>query len=396
MLFNLINILYKTYQQKVVILIDEYDKPLLDYIEFAKKERAELNRAILQQFYSVIKANEDKIQFLFLTGITRFSKMSLFSALNSLQDISYTFPYTQLTGYTETELLYYFKSDIETMRIDNFPDLTFDEILNKIRKWYNGYNFSKGEKVYNPWSLLNCIQSKDFRNYWIDSGAPGFLIKLMKEKNHFIFDVEKDNLSLTDSFEIENVKLTTLMFQAGYITLKDFLYDDTYSFQYPNYEVEMSMVKTIMEDYLSLEKGKVSYPIMKIKKYILQNNLKEVFKIFQQIIDTIPSILLEKQDEKMYQVLFHSVITLIGADIQSEIHFAIGNLDSVIQTETHIYIIEFKINKNTSIALKQIKQKEYFSPYLLQTTKTIVLIGLNVDTNTRILQNKIRTLTIKN
>ena len=174
---------------------------------------------------------------MFLTGITRFSKMSLFSALNNLKDISYTFPYTQLTGYTEEEMLYYFKTDIETMRADNFTDLSYDELVNKIRKWYNGYNFGKGEKVYNPWSVLNCIQDKCFRNYWIDSGSPRFLINLMKEKNHIIFDIEKENLSLTDSFEIENVKLTTLMFQAGYITLKDFLYDDTYSFQYPNYEV---------------------------------------------------------------------------------------------------------------------------------------------------------------
>ncbi len=332
---------------------------------------------------------------MFITGITRFSKMSLFSALNNLKDVSYTFPFTQLTGYTEEEMLYYFKTDIETMRADNFPELSYDELVKKIRKWYNGYNFSKGEKVYKHWSVLNCIQDKEFRNYWIDSGAPRFLINVMKEKNHFIFDIEKENLSLTDSFEIENVKLTTLMFQAGYITLKDFLYDDTYSFQYPNYEVEMSMVKTIMEDYLNLEKGKVSYPIMNIKKFILQNNLKEVFKIFQQIIDTIPSILLEKKDEKMYQVLFHSLITLIGADIQSEIHFAVGTLDAVIQTETHIYIIEFKVNKDPRTALKQIKQKEYFSPYLLQSAKCIVLIGLNIDTVSRTLQSKMRKLAVK-
>lgn len=174
-----------------------------------------------------------------MTGITRFSKMSLFSALNNLIDISYTFPYTQMTGYTETELLTNFKTDLETIHNNEFSEFSFNQFIEKIRHWYNGYSFSKGDKVYNPWSKLNCIQDKVFGNYWISSGTPKFLITIMKQENKYIFDYDKDFVSLSDSFSIDKIKLTTLLLQAGYITLNEKINDDYYSFKYPNREVDL-------------------------------------------------------------------------------------------------------------------------------------------------------------
>ena len=382
LLNDLIYKLIEKYQQKVVILIDEYDKPLLDYIEFHNLERAKANQIILQQFYSVIKSNEDKIQFFFMTGITRFSKMSLFSALNNLQDISYSFPYTQMTGYTEPELLSYFKNDLEIMHKTEFSALSFEAFIEKIRHWYNGYNFGEGEKVYNPWSVMNCLFDKKFNNYWINTGTPKFLIAIMKQNNTYIFDFENDVVSLSDSFSIDKIKLTTLLLQAGYITLNKQISDYAYTFKYPNREVEISMTATIMEEYLGLEETNTIIPMIKIKQLINQDKLDDCFKIFQQIISTIPAILLKKKNEDLYQVLFHSLLIYIGVDIKLAQHFAVGSIDAVIETSSHIYLLEFKINKSTSIALQQIQEKWYFQPYLLKN-KSIQIIGVNIVTKTR-------------
>ncbi|MDL1968883.1 MAG: AAA family ATPase, partial [Deltaproteobacteria bacterium] len=225
--------------QKVVILIDEYDKPILDNID--KPELAIEIREELKNFYSVIKDLDSYLQFVFLTGVSRFSKVSIFSGLNNLEDISLGRRYSAICGYTQNELEYVFKEPLK--RVD----------LNAIKEWYNGYNFL-GEPVYNPFDVLLCLKTGEFRTYWFETGTPSFLIKLLKENQYYIPSLElfEAGEGLLGSFEIEHLEPETLLFQTGYLTIKKKISlgsRKSYLLGFPNLEVRMSFTDVILNHY---------------------------------------------------------------------------------------------------------------------------------------------------
>src|SRR6185437_13251389 len=246
------DIIFKLYDKydktQVVILIDEYDKPILDVITDIKM--AEAKRDILKGFYGIIKGVDEYIRFAFLTGVTKFSKVGVFSGLNNLRDISMSYEYASICGITQEELVFFFKEHIKLLA--KSQDMIYEDCLLKIKDWYNGFCFCKnGISVYNPFSTLLVLQEKDFSNYWFASGSPTFLIKLMKQQSNFqMFKLDNCQLKISqfETFEINNLNLNAILFQAGYLTIKD--YDkssERFVLSYPNREINKSFKENVFE-----------------------------------------------------------------------------------------------------------------------------------------------------
>ena len=387
---NLIHKLKQKYTD-VVILIDEYDKPLLDYLETDKHQRALENREILRNFYSIIKGNDEHIKFFFFTGIAKFPKLSLFSTLNNLDSIDSIPELRNIVGYTEKELLKTFRKELKkTYKNITHEQKTFEEFMNEVRYWYNGYNFLGKEKVYNPVSIMTFIRSGDrFVSYWMETGKNIFLYNLMKKENNFVFKQFEAKLETIDSFNIENIKLTTILYQAGYLTIKTIDSQNNAIFDYPNKEVEVTLSNDILEEFYHYS-GNLEYiPIKKASLAFENHNIVDAMEEFQNMISTLPFHLFENAEthksnyEKPYHTIFHLLFTCVGTYVRSEVSNFRGRADCIIEATKANYIVEFKVDQSTQIALQQIKEKEYFKPYLLNPTKTLYLIGLNVISATK-------------
>ena len=355
---------------KVVILIDEYDKPIIDNIE-NKKLAVEL-REILKGFYTIIKACDEHIRFVFLTGVSKFSKAGVFSGLNNLKDISMDVKYSSLLGITKEEMEISFKN-----HIDHFAEtekINRAELIKKITHWYNGFCFSETcEKVFNPFSMLLLFDNLRFRNYWFESGTPSFLIKLIKEKN---FDIKKiENLEIREeelsTCEIEDLSLVPLLFQTGYLTIKG--YDNefmTYMLGYPNYEVENSFQYALLRSYSYTETN--GYLVSLIRA-LRNDDFEEFFDTLSIFFANIPYDL-QINKEKYYQTVFYLIFSLIGLKIDAEVKTNKGRIDAVI-IDKDIYVFEFKLSGDKDKALTQIKEKKYFEKYQ-GTGKDIYLFGV--------------------
>ncbi|MGE5343194.1 MAG: AAA family ATPase [Candidatus Omnitrophota bacterium] len=236
-------------KQKVVILIDEYDKPMIEYIEAEEFEKAEEIRRVLKNFYGVIKASDAFLRFVFITGVSKFSKVSVFSDLNNLRDITLSEQFATLLGYTDAELQHYFERHLNEMTAQTGNSR--GELLAKIRKWYNGYSWNGKDFVYNPFSILNFFTEKKFENFWFSTGTPTFLIHLIKDQQADILEFENlmaDNFIL-ESFDIDNMDISALLFQTGYLTIKSVTIEHdvrTYELSYPNHEVRQSFLTHLL------------------------------------------------------------------------------------------------------------------------------------------------------
>ena len=361
---------YEKYNQKVVILIDEYDKPLLDNI--TDLDTAKEMRDGLYNFYSVIKGSDEFLHFAFLTGVTKFSKVSIFSGLNNIKDISLNKDYGNICGYTQ--------NDIETSFADHLEGVDLD----KLKLWYNGYNFL-GDKVYNPFDVLLFIQDHFlYKNYWFETGTPTFLIDVIKKNNYFIPQLAdlKVGEELLNSFHIENIKIETLLFQAGYLTIKSAQidFDDLleYTLAVPNKEVGLSL-NNLFIDYLTDDTSKLAK--RKNIFYALNTASLEDFKSsLTSLFASIPYNHYVKNNISDYEGYYASVIyaylaslgfELIGEDVTNR-----GRIDLTIKINEFIYVIEFKVGGKDALA--QIKEKNYAQKYLSET-KTIYLVGINFD-----------------
>ncbi|MBL0717398.1 MAG: ATP-binding protein [Desulfosarcina sp.] len=343
---------------KVVVLIDEYDKPIIDNIE-NKKLAVEL-REILKGFYTIIKACDEHIRFVLLTGVSKFSKAGVFSGLNNLEDISMDAQYSSLLGMTMEEMETCFKAHIDcfvkTKGVSNA------ELIEKITYWYNGFCFSKScRKVVNPFSALLLFKKLDFSNYWFESATPGFLIKLMKEKKIDIekmqdLEVREENLS---TYEIDDLSLIPLLFQTGYLTIKG--YDDdfmTYRLGYPNFEVENSFQYALLRSYSYTE---TDGHLVGLIRALRNDDFELFFDTLRIFFAEIPYDL-QINKEKYYQTIFYLIFSLIGLKVEAEIKTNKGRIDAVI-IDKEIYIFEFKFNGDKDQALNQIKDKKYFEKY---------------------------------
>jgi hypothetical protein len=369
-------------QNKVVILIDEYDKPIIDLLH--DPNQAALNRETLKTFYSVIKAMDEYIRFVFLTGVSKFSKVSVFSGLNNLNDITIDNQYASLLGYTQAELKYYFKERITAAA--KFMNTSNQDLLIRIKDWYDGYSWNGTDFVYNPFSILNFFEKNQFQNYWFSTGTPTFLLKIIAEKQAPLAELENlvTSHSVLESFDIENIELEALLFQTGYITIKDsYELDGSRRFvmSYPNREVRESFTENLMQFFSRQSVSHITRTADQLTAFLNQDQLDDFFEEIKAVFAAIPYDLSKNQNEGYFHSLFYLCLRLLGASIACEIETNRGRLDAVLTTQKKIYILEFKIGK-AETALTQIRDKGYAEKYQ-RRGKPITLIGIGFDSTHR-------------
>ncbi|KLO24966.1 ATP-binding protein [Marinitoga sp. 1155] len=368
-------------KEKVVILVDEYEKPILDNIN--NKEKAERYREILRDFYVTIKSKDEYIKFVFITGITKFTKTGVFSALNNLNDISLDTDYSQMLGYTQEEIEYYFVEYIEqTAKKFN---ITKEQLLKEMKKYYNGFSFDGEHYVYNPFSILKFFQKKEFQNYWFESGSPSFLYEYIKGKKIEYDDLVKNTVSAMDfsTREIEDANANIFFTQAGYLTfkgIKRYGLVKKYILDYPNLEVKNSFSKLILEANYGLKEDELEI-VNEIYIKIAENDIKGLIEEIKKIISAIPYNL-HKKEEKYYHSLIFTIIASAGIDVKAEELTNLGRIDLVLEYEDKIYIFEIKLDKSATDAISQIKEKKYYEKYI-DNANEIYLIGININSEKR-------------
>jgi hypothetical protein len=369
---ELIKKLYERYNEKVVVLIDEYDKPILDVIE--NVEVAKENREILKGFYGVLKDADPYLKLVFLTGVTRFSKVSIFSGLNQLRDITLSEEFSTICGYTQT--------DLETVFADKLKDFDIEEV----KRWYNGYSWL-GEKVYNPFDILLLFSEKLFRPYWFSTGTPTFLLKLIEKNRYYLPSLEnvvKDDIIL-DSFDVEYIELETLMWQTGYLTVDKAIETPRgikYRLRIPNKEVEISMMGRI-SDFLSRVDGSERYKDS-IYEALLHIDFLEIEKQLKSLYASIPynnftGVKLYEY-EGYYASVFYAYLKSLGVEVIGEDVTNKGRIDLTLKMPNSIFIFEFKSDGGN--ALEQIKNRGYHEKYLCEG-KDIYLVGIEFDISQR-------------
>lgn len=371
-------------QNKVVILVDEYDKPIINMID--KPELASQNRDILKTFYETIKRSDPYLKFVFITGVSKFSKVSVFSGLNNLRDLTISTPYATLLGYTQEELLHYFKDRIEDMKKESAGLLTAD-----IQRWYNGYSWDGKNFVYNPFSILQFFQEKKFGNFWFSTGTPTFLLKMIREHKIDVKSFENYETThlLFDSFDIERINVFALLFQTGYLTIKEIKdissTQSLYLLSYPNQEVKESFLDYLTADYTGKMPNEMGYLVYKLKKALDEDNISEFFKLLKSIFASVSYDIFVEEREGYYHTIIYLILMLLGIVIKTEVETNQGRIDAVIETATYIYIMEFKLG-DPAEAIQQINEKKYYEPFL-SGAKEIKLIGVGFNPETRNIGN---------
>jgi len=367
---------------KVVLLIDEYDKPIIDYLEKHTIEQAKVNREILRNFYSVIKSADEHLQLVFITGISKFAQVSIFSHLNNLHDITLNPQYATLTGYTQQELEYYFEDHLQA--VQTVLGVDRQRLLNGIREWYNGYSWDGVQRVYNPFGVLRFFAAQRFTNFWFSTGSPRFLVEQMRKLQVFNVENTPANNTTFERYDIENLDITSILFQAGYLTIKEFdLWTGDMILDYPNKEVRQSMYQFLIDDLAKdVHRTDTGLTIRNLKQAFEQRNLQQVREILDGLLADLPSEVFDKKSEGLYHGLIHLVFSYLGMYAQSEVHSARGRADAVVQTPSDVYIFEFKFNKTAAEALTQVKQKGYANRYR-SAGKKVTGIGVNFSTETR-------------
>jgi len=374
-----IELIAKNTGEQVVVLIDEYDKPILDNI--TNVSLATEMREELKNFYSILKDADQYLKLAFITGVTKFSKVSLFSGLNNLEDITINKSYSAICGYTQDEL------------DDVFVDELKKTDKEKVKLWYNGYSWGNGT-VYNPFDILLFFKSEIFKNYWFESGTPTFLLKLMTENNYFVPDLENVEASeeIAGSFDIENLDIETLLFQTGYLTIKkitellDGIY--TYTLSYPNKEVRLSLNDHLLSFVSSRQSAKEKNRIA-LLRLLQANDIDGLKNIFHSFFASIPSDWFRKNNiteyEGFYASVFYAYFCALGLDVKVEDSTNHGRLDMVVLFEGRCYIFEFKVveyAKDPNSALQQIKDKRYAEKYSAKFAD-IYLIGVEFSKSDR-------------
>jgi hypothetical protein len=378
---DLLESLYQKYQRQVVVLIDEYDKPILDVIEDVAL--AEKKRDILKGFYGVMKGADEHLRFVFLTGVTRFAKVGIFSGLNNLDDISMDEKYATICGITQAELETNFSDYID--QLAHKQDLTHDECISEIKRWYNGFyfseNLSEALSVYNPFSTLLLFEKNKFTNYWFASSSSAFLIKLIKKNPNFnLQSLDKVEMSIEDfdSFEIDNLNLNAIMYQAGYLTIKGYDKENMiYSLGYTNYEIDKTFKSNLLSSYL-VSGIPSSGLIFELYKAFINQQLELMIEKFKEIFFNI-DYSVKIDEEKTFQNIIYLIFILLGFRIDKEHKTNIGRIDAIVFHNDNVYIFEFKKNKTAKDAISQIHDKGYYKQYQ-NTGKNIYLIGMNYNT----------------
>ena len=373
---------YNKTGNQVAILIDEYDKPIIDNL--GNEPTLSHLRSTLQGFYSVMKSMDARIRFGFLTGVTKIGKMSVFSGLNNLNDISMIPDYVDICGVSETELHEYFDESISELSSAN--EMSKEECYVKLKSMYDGYHFCEDSiGIYNPFSLLNTFQNKKFREYWFETGTPGFLVEVMRKTS---FDVTTLENQTVDSTLMSNAEAifenpVPYLFQSGYLTITG--YNDMfrlYQLGFPNQEVKNGFLNCLLKYYVPMAPDMSGTTLI----YQLWHSITEGNpKSFMQILSSLfanTSYQIQGETEKDFQYDMYIISALLGEYVQVERTTSNGRIDLIIQTKEFIYIFELKVNADAGVALRQIDEKGYARPFEGDSRK-LFKIGVNFSTATR-------------
>jgi Predicted AAA-ATPase/PD-(D/E)XK nuclease superfamily len=384
--FDLIEQLYER-DGEVVLLIDEYDKPIIDHLEQNEIDKAKENQKILGLFYGALEDADAYIRLLFITGVSKFTQVSLFSKLNNLNDLTIDPNYSTMLGYTQQELEDNF-SDYITDALLAYPNYTREAFFAKIRLWYNGYSWDGKTKLYNPFGILLFLSKKDFQGFWFQSGTPAFLAKKMQEEAVFDFGDVETNDSFLNQYSLDNIEITSLMFQTGYLTIKEKLEDGELILSYPNQEVRRAMYSFLM-DGIAPVRGGNGVTVLHLKKAFLKDDMAQVETILKSLFASLAFDVYTHQTQQQVEGFYHGLVHLLfkclGLYMQSEVHSSKGRADSIVETATHIYVFEFKINSDADTAFQQIIDKRYTAPFGADSRSKIG-IGVNFNTITRQLE----------
>jgi len=377
---QLIKTAYRVTGQKVVVLIDEYDSPLLNHLHDGMLPEF---KEILQNIYQQIKVCEDFEKFVFLTGITRFSQVSIFSTLNNLRNISMDDEFSDICGFSKEEVLDNFKEDID--RLAEKFNCDFDTMVEKLKYMYDGYHFSGDSKdMFNPISLLTCFETKKLKNYWFETATPTFIINHLRRFNVDIRNLDKVDL-MEDQFYVSpdvSQSLCPLLYQSGYLTIKDYYEEyEMYTLGYPNQEVRVSMAKSMMDSWVGYDSGESRNYMMKFYFAIKRGDFDEGLSILKDFFLQIPNVLNNK-DEKHFQTIIYVLFTWLGFYNRVEVNTSVGRIDCVLFSEKYIFVIEFKVDQSAQIAMDQINQRGYVDKFK-SDGRQIVKVGINMSSQLR-------------
>ncbi|GHT51223.1 ATPase AAA [Spirochaetia bacterium] len=368
------------YGEKVAVIIDEYDKPLLDTLD--NKDIHEIIRGTLKGFYGVLKAQDEHLKFVFLTGVTKFSKISIFSDLNNLSDISLDSRYADICGITQEELENEFAEEIKLYLKDDTGEINY---LEKLKSFYNGYRFSeKPLTVYNPFGLLHHFYDQGkFLPYWFESGSPTFLIKLIKNQRINILNLEEKVLSYDDfrKFDVENMDAVPVLYQSGYLTITG--YNEkrcTYQLGYPNDEVRTSFASSLSDVYIPIKSDEKTSCVLALLDSLEIGDVDGFIEALRPFYNGIPYD--ETTQENYYELIFLLTLRMLGIYCNAQVHTAIGRIDAVLKVDGYVYVVELKVNGTAEDALAQINNKDYALSYEGEGKK-IIKLGIEFDNEKR-------------
>ncbi len=375
---DLMETVYRKTGKQVVVLIDEYDAPLLDVVH--EDTLLPQLRDTMRNFYSPLKAAEPMLRFVFMTGITKFSQLSIFSELNNIVNISMDDEYAGICGITEEELLGQMQEDIEML--SKSLDLSVDMTVAKLKEYYDGYHFSKASPdIFNPFSLLNCFAKRELGSYWFASGTPTYLINMMRKFDTLptaIVRVEAEE----SEFDAPTEGLTTIMpllYQSGYITIKDYNRDyNYYTLDLPNKEVKVGLMKALIPSYVTPNTLAATTTARRIAQAIDKRDMDEALQLLQDFLATVPYCNVTNHEGHYQQMLFIIFSLLTAYLVDVEVHTPNGRVDIVLLTKTDLYVIELKLNKSAQAAMRQINLKNYARRFAL-SDKPITKVGVNFD-----------------
>ena len=378
-LTELITTAYEISGKQVVVLIDEYDAPMLD-VAHERKTLDEL-RNVMRNFYSPLKMCEPMLRFVFLTGITKFSQVSIFSELNNIKNVSLDDEYAGVCGITKEELLTQMSEDIDVLA--EALEMTREETIAKLKENYDGYHFSPASPdVFNPYSLLNCFDDKNFGAYWFSSGTPTYLINMLRKFKVLPAKIGR-SLARSSAFDAptENLKtITPLLYQSGYITIKGYdKMSQLFTLDLPNKEIKVGLFESLLPYYLEgmyAEEGDVAIAQMSV--LIRQGDMDGALRLFQEFLGTVPYCNNTNYEGHYQQVLFIIFTLLTHFVVDVEVHTPNGRVDVVMETEDTLYLIELKLNKSAQAAMQQINLKQYDQRFA-RCGKPIVKVGVNFD-----------------
>ena len=361
-------------ETRVVILVDEYDKPIIDYLD--NPAILNENRSVFKQFYSVLKDADEYIRLLFLTGVSRFSRVSIFSDLNNLRDITISNPFGTIAGITQEELERDFAPEIAALQEET------PVILDRIREWYNGYTWDGKTRVYNPFSLLNYMADPVFRNYWYATGTPTFLLQALRKRQ--AYNVERLRLGelALAVFEPDNPNPGALLFQTGYLTIKTISPDNVYELDYPNREVKTSLLDGLLSTYREVYPADSAALVSDLRSALREGDVPGMVDQLNALIATIPYDHWRADTESIFTIITFLTFKLVGVGVHSEVHSAKGRCDVLVMTDSLIYVVELKLDGTAQEAVEQVLDRHYLQPYAVDPRKKLA-VGISFSSTDR-------------